>query len=180
MVGSLCSRSCRRPDLGVRALASGVHALFDLSTSHGGPFPSDVFTVLDRSQNTRLRVNLPYPDCLERPSDCRDLDVINTLDGFNVQPRLSIPFDGPIDLATITNESVFLIRLGHTVHDEEGDDNRAALDRDDEDRGRSDGDRDDDEEERDDRIVGLNQIVWDPLTNTLYAESDALLDQHAR
>jgi hypothetical protein len=42
------------------------------------------------------------PECALRPSDCEDVGVINTLDGFNMQPRLSIPFDGPIDVATVT------------------------------------------------------------------------------
>ena len=28
--------------------------------------------------------------------------------------------------------------------------------------------------------VGINQIVWDPATNTLHVESDDLLDQHTR
>src|SRR5262245_22367788 len=72
--------------------AGNVHALFGLETPASGPFPSNWFTVADPSQNTRLRVNLPKPDCGARPSDCEDLDVINTLDGFNLQPRLSIPF----------------------------------------------------------------------------------------
>ena len=30
------------------------------------------------------------------------------------------------------------------------------------------------------QVVGINQIVWDPATNTLHAESDELLDQHTR
>ncbi len=30
------------------------------------------------------------------------------------------------------------------------------------------------------RFIGINQIVWDVATNTLYAESDEMLDQHAR
>jgi hypothetical protein len=30
------------------------------------------------------------------------------------------------------------------------------------------------------RVIGINQVVWDPLTNTLYAESDELLNQHTR
>ena len=29
-------------------------------------------------------------------------------------------------------------------------------------------------------VVGINQVVWDPATNTLHAESDELLDQHTR
>jgi hypothetical protein len=37
-------------------------------------------------------VNLPKPDCAARPSDCADIDVLNTLDGFNLQPRVSVSF----------------------------------------------------------------------------------------
>ncbi len=92
-----------------------VHALFDLATPAGGPFPSNWFTVRDRTQNTRLRVNLPHPDCNERPSDCEDIDVLNELDGFNMQPRLSIPFDGPIDVHSVSSRNVFLISLGDTL-----------------------------------------------------------------
>ena len=71
-----------------------VHALFDLHHPETGPFPSDIFTVADPTHNTGRRVNLPYPDCSVRVSDCEDLDVINTLDGFGLQTRISIPFDG--------------------------------------------------------------------------------------
>ncbi|HJZ54018.1 MAG TPA: hypothetical protein VKE74_03630, partial [Gemmataceae bacterium] len=72
-------------------------AAFDLDTLDGGPFPSNRFTVADATQLTGRRVDLPLPDAATRPSDFADLSVINTLDGFNVQPRLSIPFSGPID-----------------------------------------------------------------------------------
>jgi hypothetical protein len=89
------------------AVAAGVHALFDLTTPTGGPFPSDHFTVPNASHNTGRLVNLPKPDCVARPSDCADIDVINTLDGFNNQARLSIPFSGPIDPATVTSATVF-------------------------------------------------------------------------
>jgi hypothetical protein len=96
-------------------LASSVQALFGLSTPQSGPFPSDHFTITDPTQNTGLRIALPKPDCVARPSDCEDLDVIDALDGFNVQPRLSIPFDGAIDVATATSENVFLVSLGSTL-----------------------------------------------------------------
>ena len=129
-----------------------VHALFDLTSHSGGPFPSDRFSVADPSQNTGLRVNLPKPDCDARPSDCEDFDVINTLDGFNLQPRLSIPFDGPIDAATVTSETVFLVSLGDAL----------------------------DQEARGGHRVGINQVVWDQLTNTLHVQSDEQLDQHTR
>jgi hypothetical protein len=95
------------PSLG---LASGVQALFDLEAPAGAPFPSDRFTVPDDSHNTGLRVNLPMPqDCPARPSDCSDVNTLNTLDGFNLQPRLSIPFSGPIDVSTVTSDTVFLV-----------------------------------------------------------------------
>lgn len=34
--------------------------------------------------------------------------MLNTLDGFNVQPRLSIPFTRPADLSTVSSDTVFL------------------------------------------------------------------------
>src|SRR5215831_6342650 len=93
---------------------TGTRALFDLSTLKWAPFPSDRFTVADRSHKTGLRISLPLPDCAKRPSDCDDIRVLNMLDGFNIQPRLSIPFDGEIDPASADSSTVFLIRLGTT------------------------------------------------------------------
>ena len=56
-----------------------VYASFDLSRPEGGPFPSDIFTVEDATQNTGHRVNYPLPDCAARPTDCDDLAMVNTL-----------------------------------------------------------------------------------------------------
>jgi hypothetical protein len=130
--------------------ADPVHALFDLGTPTGGPFPCNEFTALDASHNTGQRVNLPLPDASTHPSDYEDTQVLNTLDGFNMQPRLSIPFDGPIDVNTVTSHSVFLISLGDTLNEDQH-------------RG---------------EVVGINQVVWDVATTTLHLESDALLAQH--
>jgi hypothetical protein len=82
-----------------------IYALFDLpfDSPRDGPFPSDWFRVRDDTQNTGHRVSLPKPDCQVNVSDCQDLDVINELDGFNLQPRLSIPFSGAIDPISITS-----------------------------------------------------------------------------
>ncbi len=140
---------------------AAVHALFDLRAPTSGPFPSDWFTVAEPGNLTRFRIDMPRPDCAVRQSDCEDLEVINTLDGFNLQPRLSIPFDGSIDVATVTSETVFLVSLGSTVRDRE-DEN-------------CDGDC-----EGDGTVVGINQIVWDTFTNTLHVQSNELLDQHTR
>src|SRR5262245_17438015 len=132
------------------SVAAGVTAIFDVTSPANGPFPSDRYTVSDATHNTGLRVDLPKPDCAARPSDCADIDVINTLDGFNVQPRLTVAFSGPIDLASVNSSNVFLVSLGDALGGAGG------------------------------AVVGINQVVWEPTTNTLYAESDALLDQHTR
>ena len=141
-------------DTGAGVQASGVRPLFDLGHPTTGPFPSNVFTVPDRTQNTDRRVNLPYPDCQVYVSDCEDIAVLNELDGFNLQPRLSVPFSGPIDVNTVTSETVFLVSLGSTVPGQ-GWMPRGT-------------------------VVGINQVVWDVETNSLHVESDQLLAQHTR
>jgi hypothetical protein len=134
-----------------RTVLSTVHALFlDPSTPANGVFPSDWFTVADDTQNTGRRVNLPTPTT-EGPN-YEDTQVINELDGFNLQPRLSIPFDGPINVGSVTSQDVFLVSLGDTLP---GGDKGGE-------------------------IVGINQVVWDVATTTLHIESDQLLDQHTR
>ena len=135
-----------------RTLLSAVHPLFDLAAPATSPFPSDRFTVADTSQNTARRVNLPLPDPVTHQSDYEDVQLINTLDGFNMQPRLSIPFDGAIDVNTVTSQTVFQISLGDTLP------------------GGDPGGE----------VVGINQIVWDPASHTLHVQSDELLDQHTR
>jgi Big-like domain-containing protein len=75
----------------------------------GQPSPTNLQTTIDLTQLTGLRVALPKPNCAVRPSDCQDIDVLNTLDGFNVDARVSIPFSAPIDLGTVTPSTVFLV-----------------------------------------------------------------------
>jgi hypothetical protein len=144
----------------IASAASSVQAVFDLSTAYGkytAPFPSDRFTVKDSSQNTQKRVNMPYPpaaNCTPQPPTdpaCFLTYTTNFLDGFNVQPRLSIPFSGPIDPKTVNSNDVFLVYLGSTLP-----------------RGAKPG-----------QIVGINQVVWEVAANTLHAESNDLLEQHA-
>ncbi|NOT58371.1 MAG: hypothetical protein HOP18_27565 [Deltaproteobacteria bacterium] len=152
MASGICSLFLGAPGWPARVEAAGVQARFGIESPSAGPFPSNLFTVPDPTQNTGLRVNLPKPDCAVRVSDCQNIEVINTLDGFNPQPRLSIPFTGPIDVNTVTSETVFLLSLGSALSE-----------------GAPGG-----------QVVGINQVVWDPDTNTLHVESDELLDQHTR
>jgi len=131
-------------------VASRVHPLFDVQSTTGSPFPTDRFTLTDSAQNTGRRVNLPTPNCAVSPSNCGDVALLNQLDGFNIQPRISIPFDGAIDPSTVNNNTVFLIRIADTSTPTTFNP----------------------------QIVGINQVVWDTLTNTLFVKSDQQLDQH--
>ena len=133
------------------ALAAGVSVRFDVASATGSPFPSDVFTQPDWSNNTGKRVSLPLPDCAARPSDCADAAVINTLDGFNTQPRVTVPFSGDIDLSTVNSNTVYFVSLGDTLS------------------GAGAGHK-----------VGINQVSWDVAAKTLVFESDELLAEHAR
>jgi hypothetical protein len=147
---------------GVARIASPVEAVFDLEVPTGSPFPSDRFTVSDASQNTGLRVNLPKPDCAILAFDCVEIDLLNELDGFHIQPRMSIPFSGPIDMSTVSSGTVFLVQLGDPV---------AIID--------DDADRDNNPRIIG-KIVGINQVVWDVATNSLHATADEILEQHTR
>ncbi len=154
---------------------SATQALFDLDSPTTGPFPSDWFTVPDYTQNTLRRISLPLPNCQVQVSDCEDTTVLNELDGFNVQPRLSVPFSGPIDVNTVTSDTLFLVSLGSTGSGQ--DDMPRGL------TGRGSG------QYRQPQggdympwgtVIGINQVVWDTFTNTLHVESDELLAQHTR
>jgi Bacterial Ig-like domain len=133
------------------ASAVGVRVKFDLTDPAASPFPSDRHTVREWSNQTFRRVNLPTPDCTVRVSDCQDIAVINTLDGFSTQPRITVPFTGAIDPSSVSSDTVFLLNLGDVQT------------------GRGFGTR-----------VGINQRLWDPTTNTLVFESDELLQEHTR
>jgi hypothetical protein len=127
-----------RAALGLLAAALVLPGAGLAAVRAGQLFPSNLYTVKDHTQATGLRVNLPKPDCAARPSDCADLDVLNELDGFNIQPRISIPFSGPIDVSTVSDSTVFVVGPR--------------------------GER-----------IGIDQVVWEPASNTLHAETEEQL-----
>jgi hypothetical protein len=72
-------------------------------------FPNDRFTVPDGAQLTGKRVNLPVPTCTDADrSICDTLTILNTTDGFDLQPRFFIPFTGDIDVTTVTPQSLYV------------------------------------------------------------------------
>jgi hypothetical protein len=130
---------------------AGTSVKFDLTDPVGSIFPSNRYTVADTTQNTRVRVNLPKPNCTVRPSDCADVDLLNTLDGFSSQPRITIPFTADINYYSVNSDTVFLYSLGDTLG------------------GGSVGE-----------TIGITQIVWDPETKTLAFKPISQLREHTR
>lgn len=111
--GSRASALIATPLIGLAfvSLAHSTTVRTDDSDLQFALFPSDRYAVPDPNQLTGVRVALPKPDCSVRVSDCQDVDVVNQLDGFNVQPRIVIPFSGAIDLATVSRQSVYLLEV---------------------------------------------------------------------
>jgi hypothetical protein len=108
-------------------------------------FPSNALTVPDASQATGLRMNLPKPNCVVRKSDCAEINLINQLDGFDLDPTISIGFAGsPINVARVTDGTVFVQNV-------------------------IGGPR-----------IGLNRLVRDQATNTLYGHPKEQLRPHSQ
>ena len=73
------------------------------STPDSRIMPSNSFTVADPSQITGIRLNLPVPACgASNISVCDDLNLLNLQDGFDLRPRVTVPFSGPIDPSSVT------------------------------------------------------------------------------
>src|SRR3954464_13573884 len=84
-------------------------------------FPDNAFAVRDKAQLTGLRVRfrrgLDYPtvggrvrkDCTSRTySICDGFRELNKLDGFDLQPRVTVPFTGSIRLASVNDKNFFI------------------------------------------------------------------------
>src|SRR5436190_118750 len=87
-------------------------------------FPSNAFTVRDKAQLTGMRVHFrlgrDYPNvggrvrknCTSTPySICDSFRELNKLDGFDLQPRVTVPFTGSIRLGSV-NAMEFVITTG--------------------------------------------------------------------
>ena len=133
--------------------ASGVAVRWDPRDPAIGPFPNDFLTVPDPMQKSGRRINLPMPaDCTATPSDCQDVELINQLDGFQTAPRIRVSFSAPIDVNTLYN-AIFYVPLDNLTNEEPGINQFGQK-------------------------IPINQIIYDPTSNTVYAKPDGNLDQH--
>ena len=97
-------------------LAAGL-ALLGAAPAVAAPrvlFPSDRFTVRDARQFTGRRVHLPLPDCANQRGTCDEIRLVNRLDGFDLDPRLAIRFDGPVDLGRAARGITLRLARGGT------------------------------------------------------------------
>ncbi|HEY2792905.1 MAG TPA: Ig-like domain-containing protein [Micromonosporaceae bacterium] len=76
--------------------AAGAHP-----AAHVTLFPSNSLTVPDWTQLTGRRVALPAPDCTTQPSECAAVKQLNQLDGFDIDPRIALTFDTPVDATAV-------------------------------------------------------------------------------
>ena len=78
--------------------------LFQPSSPAIGPFPTNYLTIVNPTQNTGVQINLPLPvGCSVVPTsaECTNTLLLNQLDGFSVNPRITVCFSGPVDVNTL-------------------------------------------------------------------------------
>jgi dienelactone hydrolase len=135
-------------------MGAATTVLFDPSTPGIGPFPTDFLTVPDPFQKTRLRLNLPLPDCNSEYTACQEVGLLEQMDGFSLRARARVRFSAPVTTATL-RDGIFFVALDSLTTEETG--------------VHKPGDR-----------IPINQVVFDPATNTVYAKPDLVFDQHRR
>ena len=94
-------------------------------------FPSDTLTVPDARQLTGRRVALPTTGCGPAVA-CGLVAALNELDGFDLDPRIAVRFDGPVDPAAAAARITLKQADGPFT-------------------------------------TGVDRVVYDPATTTLYA-----------
>jgi hypothetical protein len=88
-------------------------------------FPDNAFAVRDKAQLTGLRIRfrrgLDYPNvggrvrkgCTSKTySICDGFRQLNKLDGFDLQPRVTVPFTGSIRLGSVNDKNFFITTAG--------------------------------------------------------------------
>ncbi|MBI3018999.1 MAG: hypothetical protein HYY61_03830, partial [Deltaproteobacteria bacterium] len=77
------------------------------------PFPNNFFTIPDETSETGLRVQLPIHGQEKKMTafEKRIREKMTTLNGFGTFSPILIPFDRPLDLKTIGEESIIVVHL---------------------------------------------------------------------
>ena len=135
-------------------LPAATTVLFDPSTPATGPFPTDFLTVQDPQQKTGQRLNLPLPSCASLYTSCQETGLLEQMDGYSIRARVTVRFSAAINTSTV-RAGMFYVALNNLTQEEPGINKPGDL-------------------------VTVDQVVFDPLTNTIYAKPFGALDQHRR
>ena len=73
------------------------------------PFPNDFALRVDPTSPTGVRLNVSTVTPTRTESELRE--HINRLDGFSLFGPISVAFDGPLDLATVTGDAIWLVNV---------------------------------------------------------------------
>ena len=82
------------------------------------------------------------------------MGFLNQLDGFGLQPRIRVSFSAPVNPDTL-RAGIGFVWLDNLTRDEFGLQTAGHL-------------------------TPINQVIYDPATNTAYAKPDEFFDQHRR
>jgi hypothetical protein len=120
---AVATAGCLLMSLGTVLPASATPAVVVVQGNHYGAriFPDDFFTIRDATQLTNRRLNfvegVDYPtvngavQSACTPDDfsiCDAFAELNKLDGFDINPRVLVPFTGPIKLASVDDSDFFI------------------------------------------------------------------------
>lgn len=134
----------------------GTVAEFDPRDPAVGPFPTDFLTVPDARQRTGLRVNVPLPEicALQLGGDCVEIARLGRLDGFALNTRFTVKFSGAVRLESL-RQGIYFVWLDSRLR------GRFTL--------RERGHR-----------TPVNEVVWNPLTNTAHGKPDEAFESSRR
>ncbi|HEX3880768.1 MAG TPA: Ig-like domain-containing protein [Bryobacteraceae bacterium] len=137
-----------------QSLSAATTVLFSPGLPDTGPFPTDYLTVPDATQMTGLRLNLPLPSCETQYTECQEIGLLEQVDGFNIRARIRVRFSGPVDPTTLAG-GLYFVAAGDISPAEPGV-NKI-------------GDK-----------IAVDEVIYDPSSNTAYAKPAVPLDQHSR
>ena len=91
--------------------AGSTTVLFQPSSASVGPFPTNALTLPASTQKTGIQVNLPIPagcTATSTSAQCVNVQLLNQLDGFSVNPRITVCFSAPVNVASLSTGIAFV------------------------------------------------------------------------
>ena len=90
--------------------ANPTEVLFQPGSPAVGPYPTNFLTTSASNQQTGVQINLPLPSgcsAVSTSTPCVNTLLENQLDGFSVNPRITVCFSGPVNTSTLQGAITF-------------------------------------------------------------------------